>query len=512
MRKWAPLLAVCMGTFMLVVDETITLVALPDISTSLHASLGALAWVVDGYALALAAALLAVGTLADRWGQRRVYLAGLALFTVSSLVCGLSATPALLITMRVVQGAGAAGIYATSISLLRNTYSGRERATALGVWGAVASGGAALGPLAGGILTQAFGWGWIFFVNVPVGVAAIVLTAQAVPAPASRPGSERASLDVAGMLLFALFASSLLYGTVRAPAAGWSGTGTLAALLVSALALIAFVLRQRASDHPILDLALLRRPAFTAALIAIFVGMFTAYGFMAYTSIWLQSLTGLSPLQAGLVILPSAVASMAVSVMAGHWLRRFLPRYSLPVALLLVAAGALAQTGLTPASTGSRVIAGLLISGLGMGMVFPAASSLAVESVPHRRAGMAAGAFTTFQQLGYAIGVAIFATVVAAMAKTGLTGHVTDPRATAQQLTSGGAHAITAQAPAAARSALEHLLRTAFVHGLNAVALFGAILALAAAVITALALRRETTATQSHAEPDTADTVTPVNS
>src|SRR5580693_7272563 len=284
MRKWAPLLAVCMGTFMLVVDETITLVALPDISTSLHASLDALAWVVDGYALALAAALLAAGTLADRWGQRRVYLAGLAVFTLSSLACGLSATPALLITMRVVQGAGAAGIYATSISLLRNTYSGHERATALGAWGAVASGGAALGPLAGGILTQAFGWGWIFFVNVPVGVAAIVLTARAVPA--SRPGSERASLDVAGMLLFALFASSLLYGTVRAPAAGWSGTGTLAALLVSALALIAFVLRQRASDHPILDLALLRRPAFTAALIAIFAGMFTAYGFMAYTSIW----------------------------------------------------------------------------------------------------------------------------------------------------------------------------------------------------------------------------------
>ena len=193
MRRWAPLFAVCMGTFMLVVDETITLVALPDISASLHASLDALAWVVDGYALALAAALLAVGTLADRWGQRRVYLAGLAVFTLSSLVCGLSATPALLITMRVVQGAGAAGIYATSISLLRNTYNGRERATALGVWGAVASGGAALGPLAGGILTQAFGWGWIFFVNVPVGVAAFVLTARAVPAPAAgRAASARA--------------------------------------------------------------------------------------------------------------------------------------------------------------------------------------------------------------------------------------------------------------------------------------------------------------------------------
>jgi MFS family permease len=314
------------------------------------------------------------------------------------------------------------------------------------------------------------------------------------------------------MLLFALFASSLLYGTIRAHAAGWSGTQTLAALLASAPALIAFVLRQRASDHPILDLALLCRPAFTAGLIAIFVGEFTAYGFMAYTSIWLQSLTGLSPLRAGLVILPSAAASMAVSLMAGRWLRRFLPRYSLPVPLLLVAVGALAQTGLTPASTGIRVIAGLLISGLGMGMVFPIATSLAIESVPHRRAGMAAGAFTTFQQLGYAIGVAIFGTVAAVMAKTDLAGHVTDPHTTAQQLTGGGADAITAQAPAAARPDLEQLLRTALVHGLNTVALIGAILALAAAVIAAFVLRRESATAQTHAEPETADTATPVNS
>jgi MFS family permease len=158
------------------------------------------------------------------------------------------------------------------------------------------------------------------------------------------------------------------------------------------------------------------------------------------------------------------------------------------------------------------VIAGLLISGLGMGMVFPIATSLAIESVPHRRASMAAGAFTTFQQLGYAIGVAIFGTVATAMAKTDLAGHVTDPHTTAQQLTGGGADAITAQAPAAARPDVEQLLRTAFVHGLNTVALIGAILALAAAVITAFALRRESATAQTHAEPETADTATPVNS
>ncbi len=175
---------------------------------------------------------------------------------------------------------------------------------------------------------------------------------------------------------------------------------------------------------------------------------------------------------------------------------------------------ALAQTGLTPASTGIRVIAGLLISGLGMGMVFPIATSLAIESVPHRRAGMAAGAFTTFQQLGYAIGVAIFGTVATAMAKTDLAGHVTDPHTTAQQLTGGGADAITAQAPAAARPALEQLLRTAFVHGLNTVALIGAIVALAAAVITAFTLQLQGSPRPPRPTPNpkSPSTPTPVNS
>ncbi|MEU6804520.1 DHA2 family efflux MFS transporter permease subunit [Streptomyces neyagawaensis] len=511
MRKWAPLLAVGLGTFMLIMDVTITLVALPDISTSLHTSLDALAWVIDGYALALAAALLAIGTLADRWGQRRVYLAGLAVFTIASLICGLAHTPALLITMRVVQGVGAAGMFATSVSLLRHTYQGRDYGIAMGVWGAIASGAAALGPLAGGILTQGLGWGWIFFVNVPIGIAALVLTVRVVPKPINRPGGALPNLDVAGMLLFALFASSLLYGTIRSHASGWTGSQTLIAFGVCALALLAFVLRQRATDHPMFDLALLRRPAFTAALVAMFVGEFTAYGFMAYTSIWLQSLTGLSPLGTGLIMLPSSAASMIVSLMAGRRLRHYLPRYSLPVALLLVAVGALAQAGLTPGSTGSRVIAGLFIGGLGMGMVFPVATTLAIESVPHRRAGMAAGAFTTFQQLGYAVGVAVFASVMTASAKSELTGHVTDARATAQELTGGGAQAITAQAPVTARPALEHLLSTAFVHGLNTVAVIGAALAAVTALITGFVLRRETWAAAHYAEPDDEETNALVN-
>ena len=266
------------------------------------------------------------------------------MFTLSSLVCGLSTTPTLLITMRVVQGLGAAAMFATSISLLRNTYSGRALATGMGVWGAVASGAAALGPLAGGILTQTLGWGWIFFVNIPVGVAAILLTARAVPAPQRRPASERAPGRGRNAAVRAVRQRPALRHHPR-PCRRLEQHRDPHRPARLRHRSDAFVLRQRASDHPILDLALLRRPAFTAALIAIFVGEFTAYGFMTDTSIWLQTLTGLSPLVAGLIILPNSFAAMVVSLMAGRWLGRFLPRYSVPAALVLVAAGALAQMG-----------------------------------------------------------------------------------------------------------------------------------------------------------------------
>ncbi|MFC7303148.1 MFS transporter [Streptomyces monticola] len=491
MRKWGPLLAVCLGTFMLLLDVTITVVALPDISQELHTSASALAWVMDGYALALAAALLTLGTVADRHGQRRVYLVGLAVFTLASLLCGLAPSAIVLIAMRIVQGLGAAAMFATSLSLLRTTYTGRDRAAALGTWGAVASAAAALGPLAGGVLTQVFGWGWIFFVNIPVGVLAVVLTLRLVPAPVVRASGERGRVDVPGMLLFAAFASGLLYAMIRAHEGGWTSPGTLVPLVVAVLALIAFVLVQRRTTHPLLDLALLRRPVFLAALVAIFVGEFTAYGFMAYTSVWLQSLTGLSPMGAGLVMLPSSAASMVVALLAGRLLHRVAARYSLPLGLLLVAAGAFAQSFLTASSAGLTLLAGMVLSGIGMGMVIPQSSHLAVEAVPQERAGMASGAFTTFQQLGYALGVAIFGTLVASAAQSTLTGHVADAHAASQQLTGGSAHQLLDQAPAGGRQAMDHLLRTAFTHGLNTVAVIGGLLAVAAALFCAVALRRQ---------------------
>lgn len=353
MRKWGPLLAVCLGTFMLVLDVTITLVALPDIAAQLHTTLSGISWVIDGYALALAAALLAMGTVADRHGLRRIYTLGLVAFTAASLACGLADSAPMLIAMRAVQGLGAAAMFATAISLLRATYSGRDLGAAMGVWAAVAGGAAALGPLIGGALTQAFGWSWIFYVNVPVGVLAIVLTLRVIPRSEVPESARRERLDLPGAVLFAAFAAGLLYATIAAHEEGWTSPATLIPLVLALAAGPAFVLVQRRSASPLLDLALLARPAFLAALIAIFVGEFTAYGFMAYSSMWLQSITGLTPLAAGLVMLPNAVASMVVSLMSGRILRRFAMRWALPLGLLLVAAGAFAQSGLTPTPPGS---------------------------------------------------------------------------------------------------------------------------------------------------------------
>lgn len=494
MRKWGPLLAVCLGTFMLVLDVTITLVALPDIAAQLHTTLSGISWVIDGYALALAAALLAMGTVADRHGLRRIYTLGLAAFTAASLACGLAESAPMLIAMRAVQGLGAAAMFATAISLLRATYSGRDLGAAMGVWAAVAGGAAALGPLIGGALTQAFGWSWIFYVNVPVGVLAIVLTLRVIPRSEVPDSARRERLDLPGAVLFAAFAAGLLYATIAAHEEGWTSPATLIPLVLALAAGPAFVLVQRRSARPLLDLALLARPAFLAALIAIFVGEFTAYGFMAYSSMWLQSITGLTPLAAGLVMLPNAVASMVVSLMSGRILRRFAMRWALPLGLLLVAAGAFAQSGLTPDSTGVHLLAGMLIGGLGMGLVIPLASQEAIEAVPLPRTGMAAGAFTTFQQLGYAFGVAIFGTLLAAVAQSGLAGHVANPHASAQQLAGGGAGQILAQTASSTRDGMDLLLRTTFTNGLNVVAIVGGTIALASAVFCAVLLRPPSTA------------------
>ncbi len=325
MRKWAPLAAVCLGTFMLLVDVTIVNVALPHMAAELHTSFSSLQWVIDSYAVALAALLMGLGSVADLRGRRMVYLAGLAVFAAASLASGLATSPGLLIAARAVQGAGGAAMFATTVALLNASYQGRDRGPAFGVWGAVAGGSAAVGPVLGGVITETLSWRWIFFVNLPVSAAAVVLTLAAFGADRRPPGG---GFDLAGVLAFTAGTAATTVGLVRASSVGWAAAQTVGLIAAGLAAFVAFVLIESRARQPLLQVALLRRPAFAAVMIAALLLNAAAFAYLAYSSLWLQTVLGLSPVEAGLAgAAPMSLSSFVVSVAIGRFLHARNPRW-----------------------------------------------------------------------------------------------------------------------------------------------------------------------------------------
>ena len=451
MRTWGPLTAVCLGTFMLLLDVTIVVVALPDMARSLHASLSDLQWVVDGYALALAALLLGVGAAADILGRRRVHVVGVVLFAVASLLCGLAGGPGALVAARAVQGVGAAAMLATTLPLLGSVYQGRQRSVALGVWGAVSGGAAAVGPVLGGVLTEGPGWRWIFFVNLPVSVAAVWLTLRVVP---KSRGPRGMRIDWLGTVAFAGFAGGVTYAVVRAGEDGWGASVTLGSFAVAALALVCFVLVERRVAHPLLDLSLLRKPAFVGVMAGALAFNGVAFGGMPYLSIWLQTVLGMSPVHGGLTLLPLTGAAVVVSVLAGKLLHGVPARLTVGGGLLLIGMGCFCQAVLGAGSDWTTLVPGLLLVGVGTGLVAPGIAGAALAAVPAERAGMAGGAVNTVRQLGYALGVAVSGTVLTSRMRDTL------PHDAAHTLAGGGAGALRGTFP-------EHVLRAAFASGLD---------------------------------------------
>ncbi len=411
MRKWWPLVAVCLGTFMLLVDVSIVNVALPRVAADLGASFGSLQWVVDGYALSLGVLLLGAGALADVAGHRRLYALGLTVFALSSLACGLAADDGFLIAARVVQGVGAAAMFTTTFALLNASYQGRERGVAYGVWGGVSGAAAAIGLVLGGVLTDGLGWRWIFLVNLPISVAALVLCGVALrPDGPRRPGR----FDAGGTLAFTVAASALTWALIRTGEVGWSSPRTWGLLLLSAVALAAFVLVEKRSQDPMMDLSLLRDRSFTGILIASLLVNFAAFAVLTYTSIWLQSLVGLTPLEAGLTALPIGLVALVVSAVAGSRLHGRPPRVVIGAGMLLIGMGSLLSAVLVGARSGwPALVPGYTLAGAGVGLVMPMLASSGMAAVPPRRGGMAAGALNTARQVGFAIGVAVLGTVFA---------------------------------------------------------------------------------------------------
>ncbi|MFJ8079659.1 MFS transporter [Streptomyces sp. NPDC096205] len=480
MRTWGPLTAVCLGTFMLLLDVTIVVVALPDMAGALDASLSDLQWVMDGYALALAALLLGAGAAADVLGRRRVHVAGVVLFAAASLLCGLASGPGVLVAARVVQGVGAAAMLATTLPLLGSVYQGRRRSVALGVWGAVSGAAAAVGPVLGGLLTDGPGWRWIFYVNLPVSVAAVWLTLRAVP---ESKGAAGRRIDWAGTALFAGAAGAVTFGAVRAGENGWGDGGALASFGLAAASLVCFVVVELRAADPLLDPRLFLRPAFAGVMLGALAFSGAAFGLMPYTSIWLQTLLGMSPVRGGAVFLWLSLASFVVAAAGGRLLHGVPARFTVGGGLLLIGAGHFCLAFLDSGSTASALVPGLLLVGLGTGLVAPGIAGAALAAVPPEQSGMAGGAVNAFRQLGYALAIAVFGTV--------LTSRMADelPREAAHTLAGGGAGALRGGFP-------EQALRSAFASGLNATAVVAGVLGVTAGLLVLALVRPARTQTR----------------
>ncbi|WP_084010842.1 MFS transporter [Pseudofrankia sp. DC12] len=467
MRKWLPLLTVCLGTFMLLIDVTIVNVALPSMVVDLHASFGALQWVVDAYALALAALVLGAGSVADIAGHRRAYIGGLALFALSSLMCGLSPSPGVLVAARAVQGIGAAAMFATNFPLLNASYAGRDRGTAYGVWGAIAGASSAIGPIVGGVLTQYVSWRWIFFVNLPVSAIAIVL-AVVVLTDASAP--RRVPVDIPGIVAFSASAGSATYALIRANDDGWSDLGVWLLLAGAVVLLGVFAALEARSSHPMFDLSLLRNRRFTGVLVAGLLMTFAAFSAFTYTSIWLQSVIRMTPLQAGLTGIPLSITAFFASALLGRFLHERRADLVLGTGLAFIGLGGLVGALMVHGSAHwPQLVAGVAIIGIGVGIATPMLGSVSMSLVPVERTGMAAGAVNTTRQLGYAFGIAALGSVFVARAEHDLSGQgVAAHSQVAHAIAGGQTPGLLAATPAPARPGLDAAVHTAGVVGVQA--------------------------------------------
>jgi EmrB/QacA subfamily drug resistance transporter len=505
-RKWWTLLAVCLGTFMLLVDVTIVNVALPSIQDSLHASFAQLQWVVDAYALTLAALLLTAGSLADLFGRRLLFATGLAVFTAGSLLCAVAIDPLFLVLARAGQGIGGAVMFATSLALLAQAFHGRDRGTALAVWGAVTGVAVAVGPVLGGVITSGWSWRGIFFVNLPVGVIAIAVTAWRVAE--SRDPRPR-GVDWAGLMSFTGALGALVYGLIRAGERGWGDAGVVACLAGAAALLAAFLVAERFGRAPMFDLALFRVPTFAGGSVAAFAVNGCVYAMLLYIVLYLQDLLGYSALQTGLRLLIMSAVTLPAAIVSGRLSSHVPVRLLIGPGLALSGAGLLLMAGLHPGSSWTHLIPGLIVAGLGSGLVNPALASTAVGVVQPRSAGMASGINTTFRQVGIATGIAIFGTlfatrltddIVNGLRGTPLAGHA---RGLATAFSQGqGPHALAALSPAARRTAAD-VARLAFVSALNEILVVSGIGALLAAVAAVALIRGRDFVASAQARPAT---------
>jgi len=495
-RKWWTLIAVSVATFMLLLDITVVNVALPSIREDLDASFTDLQWVIDAYALTLAALVLTAGSLADRLGRRRVFAAGLGIFSLASLLCALAPDPSFLNAARALQGVGGAVMFAVSLALIAQEFTaGRERGLAMGLYGATIGVAVAIGPLVGGALTDSLGWESIFYLNVPIGVAAIAITYLKLR-ESRDPNATGVDWPGTGTFSTALF--MLVLALVRGNDEGWGSTLIVSLFAGSAFLLAAFIAIERRVSEPMLPLGLFRRPAFTGVQLAAFAISGSIFALFLYLTLYLQNYLGLSPFEAGLRYLPITLASFFAAPVAGLLLSRVQTRLMLGVGLVGVGLGLLLMGGIDAGSDWTTLLGGFLVAGAATGLLNPVIADVAVSVVPREQSGMAAGINDTFRQVGVAVGIAVWGAIfvgrgadrVAELTAGTAAARGDRPRELVEAASSGNLDQALGAVPPQAREAVSNAAHEGFLAGLNDVLMLGALVSFVGAVL-ALWLVRE---------------------
>jgi EmrB/QacA subfamily drug resistance transporter len=488
---WGLLRPVFVGPFMAMLDLSIVTVALPSMQASLHAGFSSLQWVVDAYTLALSALLLSAGSLGDRYGRRRLYLTGMAVFTVGSAICAASPDIGVLVAGRVIQGAGATSLVPGSLSILAQAFPDpARRARVIGLWSGFAALAVAAGPILGGILVQDVGWWAIFLINLPIGAATVIFGARFIPETSDR---SHAATDPLGQLAGIAWLAALTFGLIQAGTDGWTALATLVPLAVAVAGFAVFIAVEARGSHPMLPLGLFANRTFAVANVASFALGFGTYSLFSYLSLYLQDVQGDSAIPAGLRYLPLCGAIAVMNVCAGRFTGRVGPRLAMTIGYTVAGGALLALVALGPHTSYLVIAVVFLADGTGMGLSITPTTAAAMGSVKRQRSGVASGAVNATRQAGNTFGVAILGSIITARATGRLRNELTAghlltaqaQRVAAATVTSDGRGPASGTGLSAAE--LNHLYGSAFASGLHlAVLTAGVVTLLAAGLVLTL--------------------------
>ncbi len=497
-NPWLTLIAVAIGLFMVNLDASVVSIANPEIGRDLKASTADLQWVTNSYLIAMAALLILGGKLGDRFGRHTYYVIGTAGFVVASVAIGLSGTIEGVIAFRALQGVFAALLIPNTLGLLRAVFPPEKFGMAVGIWAMVASCSTALGPIVGGLLVAHVNWESVFYINAPIGVVALALSALVLPRSKDSTGDHR--FDIPGVILLALGLSALVFGVIKGETWGWASAGTLGSLAVGVIVLVIFCRYETRVRHPLLPMRLFRSPALTIGTIVTALNFFVLLGVIFFLMLFLQNVQGFTPVEVGVRTLPLSLATVVASPLGAALTGRFGARLSMPIGMLLQAVASVWILTWDADSSYAAMWPPFLALGFGVGMVMSASSEAIVGNAPKEDGGVASGLQSTALQIGGALGTSVLISLISGRVGATLAGELTDAGLSAsaargfeaaEDAVSMGVSPVSDGMSAQLRAAVVEGSGNAFMNGVHSAVLVTAVLCFAGAVLAAAGLRHK---------------------